>query len=174
MPPEIRHILLKQADPKACHTPSQWASSNWEQQFHVSSSEEIKKFHIVISTTKVAVFFNQGFGVFINILNLYESVCLCAYICTYWDQKTFTSKGSVTINQLKSVFGFYENLVLFSVIEMRTLKVIKCFTSTKAGRTHSPLENKFSEVNESQGEITEPMKFFNHLIMSKVAISMPA
>ena len=101
-------------------------------------------------------------------------MCLCAYIFIHWEQKTFTSKGSVTINRLKNVFGFCENLVLFSVIEMRTLKVIKCFTSTKAGRTHSLLENKFSEVNESQGEIIEPMEFFNHLIMSKVAISMPA
>ena len=65
----------------------------------------------------------------------------------------------MTINRLKNVFGFCENLVLFSVIEMRTLKVIKCFTSTKADRTHSLLENKFSEVNESQGEIIEPWNF---------------
>ena len=80
----------------------------------------------------------------------------------------------MTIHWLKNVFGFCENLVLFSVIEMRTLKVIKCFTRTKAGTTHFPLENKISEVNESQGEIIEPMEFFNHLIMSKVDISMPA
>lgn len=55
---------------------------------------------------------------------------MCIYIYSLGSEN-FYLKGSVTINQLKSVFGFCENLVLFSVIEMRTLKVIKCFTSTK-------------------------------------------
>lgn len=47
------------------------------------------------------------------------------------------------LNKLKDVLG-RGKLVLISIIGRRALKVIiKCFLSTKAGTTHSLLENNF-------------------------------
>lgn len=125
---------------------------------HVSSNEEIN-FTLLYQLPKF-FFFSSGLqGVHKPLEIAWKYVYVHIYLFT-GSRVAFISKGCVTINKLKNVLGFCENLVLFSVIGRRVLKVIiKCSISTEAGTTHSPLENNFSEVKESQGEIMEPLEF---------------
>lgn len=79
--------LLKQSavdGTKTCQTPNWWAPSNLEQYFHIPS-EEMKWFHIILSTNKgffhqeFFFFFKSGFRMFVNPLKLCEYISLYMY-----------------------------------------------------------------------------------------------